>query len=205
MGQILVMEVRDKIISGAKKMFTRYGIRSITMDMIAEELGISKRTIYEKFEDKDELLKCCIEESIVQQKSIHEEIMKNSANVIEAMIRVMKHNINILKTINPLFFYDIKKYHPSLNKHTIESSDNENVTHIIALLKRGIEEKVFRKGIHEEIVANLLFQQFKLMSNQEVFPEEKFSKAEIFENIVINFLRGIATNEGLLLIEKYNA
>lgn len=199
------MEVRDKIISGAKKMFTRYGIRSITMDMIAEELGISKRTIYEKFKDKDELLKCCIEESIIQQKSLHDEIMKNSADVIAAMIKVMKHNINILKTINPLFFYDIKKFYPTLSKNTIESSDNENLTQIIVLLKRGIEQKVFRNGIHEEIVANLLFQQFKLMNNQEVFPEDKFSKAEIFENIVINFLRGIATNEGLLLIEKYNA
>jgi len=99
------MEVKDKIISGSLKMFTKYGIQSITMDMIAEQLGVSIRTIYETFKDKDELLKCCIEVAMIEQKAFSEEIMKNSENIIEAMFKIVKHNVNILKSVNPLFFF----------------------------------------------------------------------------------------------------
>jgi TetR/AcrR family transcriptional regulator, cholesterol catabolism regulator len=198
------MEIKDKIISGSLKLFIKYGIRSITMDMIAEQLGISKRTIYEAFKDKDELLKCCIESAMLEQKDLTDQIMSSSKNVIEAMIKVVKHNVTILNSVNPLFFHDIKKYHSNLNEHTIENTDKQNITHIIDLLKRGIRENLFRKGINVEIVAILFTEQFRVLGNQDIFPEEKYSKAEIFENIVVNFMRGIATNEGLLLIEKYN-
>ncbi len=199
------MEIKEKIITGALKMFTRYGIRSITMDSIAEELGISKRTIYEKFKDKDELLKNCFETAIATQKASTEEILKTSENVIEALLKIVKHNVNIMKTINPVFFYDIKKYYPNLNKHTVENNNNENRIQFMELLNRGIKENVFRPEINVEIVAILLFEQFKIMNNQEVFPEEKYSKIEIFENIVINFMRGIATEKGFSLLEKYNS
>lgn len=199
------MEIKNKIISGALKMFTRYGIRSITMDMIAEQMGISKRTIYETFKDKDELLKCCIDSAIIEQKTITEEIKKNSGNIIEAMIKIVKHNITILNSVNPSFFNDIKKYYSNLSEATVENNDKQNVNHIIGLLNRGIQENLFRNGINVEIVAKLFSEQFRLLSNHDIFPEENFSKAEIFENIVINFMRGIATEEGLLLIEKYNS
>lgn len=199
------MEIKDKIISGALKMFTRYGIRSITMDSIAEELGISKRTIYEKFKDKDELLKSCFETAIKTQKASTEEILKNSDNVIEALLKIVKHNVNIMKTINPVFFYDIKKYYPNVNKQTVENNDHQNRIQFMELLDRGKKENVFRSEINVEIVAILLFEQFKIMNNQEVFPEEKYSKIEIFENIVINFMRGIATEKGFSLLEKYNS
>ena len=99
------MEIRDKIISGSSKMFIKFGIRSITMDMIAEQLGISKRTIYENFTDKNELLKYSLEAGMVEQKAVVEEIFKNSENVIDAMLKTIKHNANTLKSINPLFFF----------------------------------------------------------------------------------------------------
>jgi len=174
------------------------------MDMIAEQLGISKRTIYETFKDKDELLKCCIEVAIVEQKTFSEEIMKNSENIIEAMFKIVKHNVNILKSVNPLFFSDIKKYYSELSEITIENNDRKNTSQIEDLLNRGIHEGVFRSGINVDIVAILLSEQFRMITNHDVFPEDKFSKGEVFENIVINFMRGIATDEGLSFIEKYN-
>jgi hypothetical protein len=63
---------------------------------------------------------------------------------------------------------------------------------------------LFRNDINVEIVARLISEQFKMLSNQDIFPEDQFSKIEVFENIVINFMRGIATEKGLQLIEKYN-
>ena len=198
------MEVKEKIISGARQLFTKYGIRSITMDMIAEQLGVSKRTIYENFKDKDELLKYCIDEGMTEQRANIYELIKNSENVIDATFNFIKYSINIYKTFNLLFFYDIQKYYPELCELKIKHNDKQNLDRTIELLNQGKSEYLFRNEINVEIVARLISEQFKILNNQDVFPESKFSKIEIFENIVINFIRGIATEKGLILIEKYN-
>jgi AcrR family transcriptional regulator len=198
------VEVKEKIISGARQLFTKYGIRSITMDMIAEQLGVSKRTIYENFKDKDELLKYCIDEGMTEQRAKIYELIKNSENVIDATFNFIKYSINIYKTFNLLFFYDIQKYYPELCELKIKHNDKQNLDRTIELLNQGKSEYLFRNEINVEIVARLISEQFKILNNQDVFPESKFSKIEVFENIVINFIRGIATEEGFLLIEKYN-
>ena len=198
------MTNKDKIISGSRQLFTKYGIRSITMDMIAEQLGVSKRTIYENFTDKDELLKCCIEDAIKEQKLVGEELIKNSENVIDATFKYIKYSINRYKSINPLFLLDIKKYYPELCESKIKNNDTQNLSRSIDLLNEGIRDNLFRNDINVEIVARLISEQFKMLSNQDIFPEDQFSMIEVFENIVINFMRGIATEKGLQLIEKYN-
>ncbi|MBU3928596.1 MAG: TetR/AcrR family transcriptional regulator, partial [Bacteroidetes bacterium] len=204
-AKLFQMEIRDKIISGSSKMFIKFGIRSITMDMIAEQLGISKRTIYENFKDKDELVYYCLEDGIVRQKAIAKELFETSENIIDAMLKIIKHNINTLKAINPLFFFDLQKYYSELCKSKIKKNDKQNLSDIIDLLNKGIKEKIFRNEINVEIVAILISEQFKMIGGSEVFSEEKFSKAEIFENISINFIRGIVTEKGLSMVEKYKS
>jgi len=198
------VEVKEKIISGARQLFSKYGIRSITMDMIAEQLGVSKRTIYENFKDKDELLKYCIDEGMTEQRAKIYELIKNSENVIDATFNFIKYSINIYKTFNLLFYYDIQKYYPESCELKIKQNDKQNLDRTIELLNQGKSEYLFRNEINVEIVARLISEQFKILNNQDVFPESKFSKIEVFENIVINFIRGIATEKGLQLIEKYN-
>lgn len=199
------MEIKDKIISNSGKLFFKYGIRNITMDAIAEDLGISKRTIYENFKDKDELLTYCLEANTLEQNKIVDEILNNSENLIEALIKIIKHNVNTLKLINPVFYFDVQKYYYELFEVKIKKNRKKNLTRISDILNRGIQEKIFRSEINVEIVALLILEQFKMMGNQEIFPENKFSKVEIFENIAINFIRGLATNEGLIMLEKYNS
>lgn len=108
------MVVKEKIIAGARKMFIKFGIRGITMDFIAEQLGVSKRTIYENFKDKDELLMHCIDVGMKDQRSINEELIRNSENIIEATFRFIKNSIETFNTINPIFFFDVEKYYPKL-------------------------------------------------------------------------------------------
>jgi AcrR family transcriptional regulator len=199
------MEIKDKIISNSGKLFFKYGIRNITMDAIAEDLGISKRTIYENFKDKDELLTYCLEANTLEQNKIVDEILNNSENLIEALIKIIKHNVNTLKLINPVFYFDVQKYYYELFEVKIKKNRKKNLTRISDILNRGIQEKIFRSEINVEIVALLILEQFKMMGNQEIFPENKFSKVEIFENIAINFIRGLATNEGLIMLGKYNS
>ena len=198
------MDIKQRIISGSRQMFIKYGIRSITMDMKAEQLGISKRTIYENFTDKDELLQHCINAAMNNQRRINEEIINNTENIIEATFKFIKNSIDTLNAINPLFFFDIEKYYPELWEQKIRENDNRNLYRSIELVNKGIQEGIFRKEINGEIVAKLILEQFKMLSNQELFPHDKFSKVDVFENIVINFVRGISTKKGLLLIDKYS-
>ena len=199
------MDIKERIIAVSMEMFIRYGIRSITMDMIAEQLGVSKRTIYEQFTDKDELLQYCINTAMNDQRRINEEIIKNSENIIEATFKFIKNSIDTLNAINPLFFFDIEKYYPNLWEQKIKENDNRNLNRSIELVNRGIQENIFRREINVEIVAKLILEQFKMLNNQELFPSDKFSRVNVFENIVINFIRGIATEKGLLLIDKYSS
>ena len=199
------MEIKERIITGSRRMFIKHGIRSITMDMIAEQLGVSKRTIYEQFTDKDELLQHCINSAMNDQRRINTEIIENTENIIEATFKFIKNSIDTLNAINPLFFFDIEKYYPNLWEQKIKENDNRNLNRSIELVNKGIQENVFRSEVNVEIVAKLILEQFKMLSNQELFPNDKFSRVNVFENIVINFIRGIATEKGLLLIDKYNS
>ena len=199
------MDIKKRIIKDARYLFITFGIRSVTMDTIAEEIGMSKRTIYENFKDKDDLLKQCIEVAMSNHRDISEDIINNSENIIEATFKFIKNSISIINKINPLFFFDIKKYYPELFVQKIKESDIRSHNRIAELLKRGIKEDLFRSDINVEIVTKLILEQFKMLSNNELFPSEKFSKIDVFENIVINFIRGISTKKGLQLIEEYSS
>ncbi len=198
------MEIKDRITTGAREMFVKYGIRSITMDMIAEHLGVSKRTIYENFKDKDELLNSCINAAMNDQRVRNDEIILSSSNIIEATFKFIENSINIIKLINPAFFYDIRKYYPGIWSSKIKENNARNLNRTIELLNKGIDENLFREEINVEIVAKLILEQFSLLSNRDIFPENKYSMIDVFENIVINFIRGIATDEGINMIDQYN-
>ena len=174
------------------------------MDMIADHLGISKRTIYENFKDKNELLKSCIDTAVAEQRRINEEIIRSSSNIIEAIFIFIKNSINTLKRINPVFFFDIQKYYPEIWNVTIQKNEERDYNRIVSLLNKGVSEGLFREDINVEIIARLNLEQFKLLSNQELFPEDKYSMVDIFENIVINFVRGIVTEQGSEILDTYS-
>lgn len=173
------------------------------MDDISSETGVSKRTIYENFKDKDELLRSCL----IFMDAIHskesEELIADSDNTIDLVFRFMKHGIKAINMVNPLFFVDLKKYHYRIWKETYKINYEKHLTQTYTILKKGINEGLFRKDIDIGIVAKLLNEQLKIMSDEQIFPSDQYPKTIVFEHILINFLRGIATVKGLEKIEKY--
>jgi AcrR family transcriptional regulator len=104
----MLVEVRERIIVESGALFGKYGIRSMTMDALAEEMGISKRTIYERFKDKDTLLLEVIKYFKNKTKEEALRTIDESDNVIEALFRIMKLTVSQITQMNPLFFYDFK-------------------------------------------------------------------------------------------------
>jgi TetR/AcrR family transcriptional regulator, cholesterol catabolism regulator len=197
------MNLRERILPQAVDLFIRSGIRAITMDDISALTGVSKRTIYENFKDKDELLRACLVFLDEQHDRETEKIISESINTIDLVFKVLKLGINAINSINPLFFTDLKKYHFRIWKETYIINNQKHLSKTYTMLKKGINEGLFRKEIDIEIVAKLLHEQFRIMSDEHVFPSLRYSRTKVFENIMINFLRGIATRKGLEIIEEY--
>ena len=184
-------------------MFMRSGIKAITMDDISRDAGVSKRTIYENFRDKDDLVRACLDSMDKVFTREQDLIIEASGNIIELVFQMMKLGIQTMKQVNPLFQEDLKRHHLKVWKEVYRVNTEKQRRQTLTILRKGINQGLFRQGVNVEIVAILLMQQLRLMHDRHIFPEETFSRQLVFENVVINFLRGIATNKGLELIDDY--
>jgi AcrR family transcriptional regulator len=196
------MEVRDRILKEAAREFFQFGIRNVTMDEIAHKLGISKRTIYETFKDKTELLITCLESYSEELKQKKEEIISNSSNVLESIFTFLKNGISTMNAINPVFINDLKKFYPEVwqNIYLNNEIKNLNLTH--KLLRKGVNEGIFLKELNLDIISKLIMEQVKVLADENAFPRDKYSVSEVFQSMVISFTRGISTQKGLELIDK---
>lgn len=196
------MDTKKHIINRSIELFTRSGIRLVTMDQIAANAGISKRTIYEIFKDKNDLLEKCIEELSKVHRAELQEILDKSENVIEALFRIGQHGEKKRSSISPLFFEDLDKLYPEIRKRLIKITLSGKDTITFRILKTGIRDGVFRKEINIEIVDVFIHEMMKICSRNELFPENSTTQ-EIIKSIVVPFFRGISTAKGNELLDKH--
>lgn len=196
------MELIERILKNSIELFRKYGIKRVTTDDIARETGISKRTLYENFRDKEEIIKSCIEYFTNEKKREVVEIIDKSENVIEAVYKICKWGEEIRKSFNPLFFEDLKKYHYKIYNDVIKNN-SLRANNIQLLLKKGINEGYFRKGLNCEIIAIFIDEVVKIMHNENIFDPIKYQEKDLFNNIIMPYFIGISSDKGKELIEKY--
>ncbi|HBC77482.1 MAG TPA: hypothetical protein DEO60_15840 [Bacteroidales bacterium] len=197
------MDYRQKIIEEGATMFRTYGIRAVTMDMLASQLGISKRTIYEVFSDKDELLKGVLAWMLERQRDLMGRILGESDNVIEAIFKMLDMMMDHFHKMSPAFQMDMKRLHREMWKDPVESFDLPYFSNNADILKRGIEEGVFRGDIDVEITNKCLLEVARVTNDRNVFPPDYFENKDVVRSFYINYLRGISTQKGLDLINFY--
>lgn len=196
------MELQERIVTEAGTLFAKYGIRSITMDALAEDMGISKRTIYETFKDKDTLLLEVISYFQKQQHNEAIEIIENSENIIVALFSLVNEMISMMKQVNPLFFHDMKKYHSHIFKQLEDKDEIQDHTMTRKILNEGLEQKIFRTDFNIEIVNLTLHELFNLFSPDSKLTLEGYHRGELFNNIIIPYFIGISTEKGRILIKE---
>ncbi len=197
------MDNRQKIIEHASELFRTYGIRAVTMDMLAGSMGISKRTIYEVFHDKNDLLQGVLRWMGCRQKEMMKNVMDNSENVIEATFKMLDNMRKHFHNMSPAFQLDMRKYHVDLIRRMGDAKELPYYRNNVDYIRRGIDEGVFRDDIDVEIINKTLFEVIKMSSDRELFPPDDFNGDEVFRNTYLTFLRGISTRKGLDLIEYY--
>jgi AcrR family transcriptional regulator len=196
------MEVRERIIVESGKLFGKYGIRSMTMDALAEEMGISKRTIYERFTDKDTLLLEVVRYYKELQTAEAHRVIEESDNVIEAIFRIMKVTISQIEQTNPLFFHDFKKYHTRVLGALSESGEFRDYSITEKMLNTGVKQKIFRRDLNIEIVNRTLYELFDLFGHDSSLVAAGFHRKEMFDHIIMPYFRGISTEKGITLLEE---
>ena len=151
------MDIRDRIIEEASESFKTFGIRSVTMDSLANQLGMSKRTIYEIFSDKDDLLMAVLTRMAKQQRDLVKKVLDESENSIYAIFRMLEISRDNFQSLSPTFQADLKKYHHDVllkNAENIEMPDYRN--HYL-VIERGMEEGLFRKDLNTELINRGLY------------------------------------------------
>ncbi|MGQ8335919.1 TetR/AcrR family transcriptional regulator [Sunxiuqinia sp. A32] len=196
------MEVRDRIIEEATSLFFKYGIRNVTMDDIAVSVGMSKRTVYENFKDKTELIQTILKHLSDKQDARRLEIGSIASNVIEAIFMAMQDGVKAMNIINPVFFYDLKKYYPAVWKSITLANKEKNSNHTYKQLRKGVNEGLFRKDIDIDIISKLFHEQIAIIGDEKIFPREEYKYIDVFKNVIINFIRGISTKKGIDLIDS---
>ncbi len=194
------VEVKDRILVESGMLFGKYGIRSMTMDSLAEELGISKRTIYECYKDKDTLLLEVIRFYKNQTTEEAHRLIDQSDNAIEALFRIIKMTIGQMMRISPAFFHDFRKYHQKVFKEFSEPGEIRDFSMTRKLLETGVQQEVFRDDINIDIVNQTLHTLFDLFGHNSNMVDAGYDRKEMFDHIIIPFFRGISTKKGRKLL-----
>jgi AcrR family transcriptional regulator len=196
------MDNREKIIEGAAELFRTYGIKSVTMDSLANHLVMSKRTIYEVFADKDELLIGVLKLMTEKQKELVKKVLDESENAIAAIFKLLQINSDHFQQMSPAFQADIKKLHYNVLIKKAEKFEMPDYRNNLEVIENGIKEKLFRKDINNELVNRCLYYLGRTVMDNNLYPFEQFTRQEVIRNVLINYLRGISTPAGIDIIDR---
>lgn len=197
------MKTSKKVLQAAEELFFRHGIRSITMDDIAKHLGMSKKTIYQFFEDKDQIVHSLMKEKLKEDEENFCCIAENAANVVEEVFGYMKNMTEMFTHINPNLFYDLQKYY-SASWKLFQSFKEEYIFKAVEKsIEKGKKDGHVRKEINSAILAKLRMQEIEMAFNPAIFSPEKFKILDVQLALTEHFLYGICTLKGYELITKY--
>ncbi len=191
--------VREK----AHSLFMQYGFRSVSMDDIANNMGISKKTIYQYYADKDELVEAVIESEFEKNQGICEYDKSNSKNAIHEIFMAMDMMMEMFSSMNPSLIFDMQKYHPKafIKFHAYKNEYLYNLTH--DNIERGISEGLYREELNVAILSRFRVETMMMSFNLDFNSKLKNSMAEIEEEIITHFLFGLVNIKGYKMVLKY--
>lgn len=202
----MTVGLKDNILIKTEQLFLKYGIKSVTMDDIARELSISKKTLYQFFDNKVDLLRQMTEKHIERDMEAMCAIRQHSKNALEELFKVAQHAMReISRFSSPNTIFDLQKYYPETWKTFEDFQSNNIYKHVKDNLERGITEGVYRDDLDADIIAKLYVSKTLCVVDEVTFPTAEYDKVRLFKQFFYYHIRGIATQKGLKLLEKYLA
>jgi TetR/AcrR family transcriptional regulator, cholesterol catabolism regulator len=197
------MEPKDRIREKATELFIRYGIRSVSMDDIAAQLGMSKKTIYQSYADKDELVDAVVELDIQEMQGECLQCQRSAANAVEEIFLTIEMIQEQFRNMNPMLLYDLQKFHFNSYQKFMVHKNRFLLEIIRANLEKGIAEGFYRPDLHIDVLSKFRLESLMIPFNMELFPPAKYNLADVTYIIIEHFLFGLATEKGYELILKH--
>jgi AcrR family transcriptional regulator len=191
-----------KILFRVRELYMKYGIKSITMDDVATELGISKKTLYQFVADKDDLVGKYIDFEIELRQEEICKCFKIGFNAIEELFEISGFMNKMMRDQNPATEHDLRKYYPHHYQKTIKTRRERMYSYVLMNLKKGKEEGLYRIEMDEEIIAKLYLSRSENIHFNELFTIEEFTSSKLFTELLTYHVRGIATEKGITVLEK---
>lgn len=196
-------EELKQLLDKVKALYLKYGIKSVTMDDIARELGISKKTLYQHVIDKTDLVQKIVD-TVVEElgEDIHLYCNKEGSAIDQlfSVHRFIKEKI--IKKYSPVAEYDLRKYYPDLFRKIVQVRREKMYNNILSNLKKGKAEGLYRSDFDEEIIAKLHLSRIEGIYETELFTQEEILSPKMFLEAFIYHIRGIASEKGLKVLEE---
>jgi len=195
-------EELKNILLKVRDLYNKYGIKSITMDDVARELGISKKTLYLYVTDKDDLVGKYIDYEIeIRQVEIC-RCFQSELNAIEELFEISLFMNRMMKDQNPATEYDLKKYYPNHFQKVVTVRRERMYNYLLLNLKKGKEEGLYRDEMNEEVIAKLYLSRSENVHFDSIFTVEEFTSIKLFTELLTYHVRGIATQKGIEVLES---
>ncbi len=194
--------MKKKIILKAINLFFSLGFKSVTMDDLAQSMSISKKTIYQFFKNKNQLISSCTESIQKQLVETFKEIRKNADNPIVELFEIKKEAMKIIGNTETALQFQLQKFYPEIYEEIKNREFNLFKDNIQKSLKRGIKSEYFRKEINIDFVTRIYLNGMRGVRDINLFPLKEFKVDEVIEDFIEYHLRAISTKKGLSLLNK---
>lgn len=202
--EFAVMEPKERISSKAEELFMQFGIRSVSMDDIANNLGMSKKTLYQYFADKDELVEAVVDGHINEVEGDCMNCRRDAQDAIHEIFLTMEHIMEEFKNMNPMLVYDLEKFHYKAYQRFKDYKDKFLLQIIRNNIEWGIKDELYRADLNIDVLSKYRIESIMIPFNVAVFPPGKYNLGKTSEIMIENFTYGLATIKGHKLIQKYN-
>lgn len=195
--------VKEQVIEKSAELFMRYGIRSVSMDDIARELGISKKTLYQQVENKSDLIRKIFMSRSTEEREEVRQMRHASRDAINELILVAKYMISRLRLVSPTSRYDLEKYYQDIHLELKELHMTFFVQFIQENLERGIEEGLYRTNIEVAVIAKLFVSMAVKLGHNEYFSIREYQLEMLVQQLFLYHIHGVASEQGLEQVAHY--
>lgn len=194
---------KQQLARTARDMFKRLGIKSVSMDDIAREMGVSKKTIYGEVANKEELIQLVMEEGNREDIEQLTENREQSLDAIDEFLRNSRFFIRQMRSISPATLRDLQKYYPAIWKNVVQNHHQEFSKSLVVNLERGLEEGIYRDDLDSGIIARLYGSMMMSVVDTSIFPAQERPLSEIISQLSRYHFHGIVNQFGRDRLDKY--
>ena len=196
------MEIRDKIIQGATEQFMLYGVKSVTMDDIAAALGMSKRTIYEHFTNKKELLSEVVDHVHRQQEDEEKQAVANSETVLDEFFQLFNQLDERYQRLGK-FTFEVGKYFPEIYEEKYHAYHEKSIERLKKRMEKGMKQGVILPTLNLEFCTYMLMEMiYNVITQRRRIIQMHIPLTDAFKYMIVYLLRGFSTNKGIKIIDE---